>query len=436
MSGAISGKNVSPVDSLAMINEELSTLGDLATPAVHDSMCRKFSDIHFDSITPYYPLPVNLILPYKHNNITFDFAATELARPYLVRYQYILEGYDKGWNPVTDRTTASFGNIREGEYTFRLKAQSPDGVWSTPVVYSFVVLPPLYRTWWAYVLYGLAVIYFIYVIVHRRTVILKKENAYLETIVAERTAQIEQEKAAVLLQANDLKKHNLFKDKTFSILSHDLRGPISTSATVISMLDDEEISMDEFKALKVGVVKQLNATGVLLDNLLKWAKGSMEGNIEPRPDFINIFEVVVLNANLFEEGLKGKNIRLVNGVPEQTTAYCDYEQIDIVIRNLLANAIKFANKSGTIEIVATTEDGYMQLKVTDDGVGMTEEQIDKLFKPVVDNTTYGTAGEKGTGLGLLLSYDFIKANNGDIRVVSAPGKGTTFTVVLPVNKVS
>ncbi len=431
-----SGKKVSHADSLAMINEELRTLGDMATPAVRDSMCRKFSGIQFDSITPFYPLPVNLVLPYKHNNITFDFAATELARPYLVKYQYILEGYDKEWNPVTDRTSASFGNIHEGVYTFKLKAQSPDGVWSAPVVYSFEVLPPLYRTWWSYVLYCLGIFYVVYAIVHRRTVLLKKENAYLETIVAERTAQIEQEKAAVLLQANDLKKLNLFKDKAFSILSHDLRGPISTSAIVISMLDDDEITMEEFKKLKEGVVKQLNATGTLLDNLLRWAKGSMEGSIEPKPGVVNVYEVAVLNANLFEESLKAKNISLVNNVPEQQTAYCDYEHIDIVVRNLLANAIKFANKKGTIEISATAKDRYVMINVADDGVGMTSEQMAKLFKPVIDNTTYGTAGEKGTGLGLLLCYDFIRANKGDIKVASAPGKGTTFTVVLPVNKAS
>ena len=82
--------------------------------------------------------------------MTFDFAAIEPARPFLVSYQYMLEGYDKEWSPVTDQTTAVFGNMREGKYTFKLKAQSPDGVWSEPVLYTFKVLPPWQRTWWAY----------------------------------------------------------------------------------------------------------------------------------------------------------------------------------------------------------------------------------------------------------------------------------------------
>ena len=425
------GDKAAYADSLAMINEEISALGDLSAPAKRDSMYLKFSGVQFDSITSFYPLPVHLVLPYKNNNITFDFTAIELARPYLVRYQYMLEGYDKDWSPVTERSNASFGNIHEGAYTFKLRAQRPGGEWSEPVTYHFDVLPPFYRTWWAYVLYCIGFVIFISLIVRFRISILKKENAHLEQVVSERTAQIEQEKAAVLMQANDLKKLNLFKDKIFSILSHDLRGPISTSATVVAMLDDDDISIEEFKDLKEGVVKQLNATSTLVDNLLKWAKGSMEGSVQQQPQQVNIYDVMHKNATLFEESLKAKKISFNNNIPKNITAYCDPEHIDIVIRNLLANAIKFTEKNGSIQVTAKTEDGYMNLAVTDTGVGMTTEQLDKLFKPLTGNTTFGTAGETGTGLGLLLSYEFMKANKGHIAVASEVNKGTTFTVILP-----
>ena len=107
--------------------------------------------------------------------------------------------------------------------------------------------------------------------------------------------------------------------------------------------------------------------------------------------------------------------------------------MDIVIRNLLMNAIKYSNQHGTISLAANCENSNVLLTFADNGVGMTQEQMDKLFTPMPDNTTYGTAGEKGTGLGLLLCYDFIKANNGTISVVSELGKGSTFTVVLPAN---
>ena len=116
------------------ITEEGTVLGKLLSEEQRAIMREKFSDVKFDSITRFYPLPVNLVLPYRHNNLTFDFAAIEPARPFLVRYQYMLEGYDKEWSPVTDQTTATFGNMHEGNYTFKLKAQSPDGVWSEPVL--------------------------------------------------------------------------------------------------------------------------------------------------------------------------------------------------------------------------------------------------------------------------------------------------------------
>jgi signal transduction histidine kinase/ligand-binding sensor domain-containing protein len=421
-------------DSLAMVNEEMAVFGAPATNTARNDMYKRFMGIHFDSITPFNFLPVNLELPYRNNNITFDFTAIEPARPYLVRYKYKLDGYDKDWSPVTERSNASFGNISEGTYTFQLCAQSPDGVWSAPVLYTFKVLPPLYRTWWAYVLYCLAIGYFIYLVVYVRTGMLKKENLRLEQIVHDRTAQIELEKAAVVAQAEEMRKLNLFKDKTFSVLSHDLRGPINTSATVLSMLDDSDLSLDEFKDMKDSIVKQLTATSVLLDNLLKWAKGSMEGSIEAHKTNVRLADIVQRHATLFQENLKAKNIHLVIDVPEQLIVWCDAEQLEIVTRNLLANAIKFTPKEGTITVSAFADNDEVHIRVADTGVGMSTEQLDKLFKPATDNSTYGTAGERGTGLGLLLSHEFVKANNGRIDVVSEVGKGSAFTVVLPAPK--
>ena len=128
--------------------EEVTQFGKLLDEDQRQVMRKKFSAIKFDSIARFYPVPVNLVLPYEHNNITFDFIAIEPARPGFVRYQYMMEGYEKDWSPVSDKTNATYGNIHEGSYTFKLKAQSPDGVWSRPLTYTFKVLPPWWRTWW------------------------------------------------------------------------------------------------------------------------------------------------------------------------------------------------------------------------------------------------------------------------------------------------
>ena len=170
------------IDSLSVLNEELVSTGHLLTEVQRIEMYMKYKDIKFDSVTRFYPLPENLVLPFTHNNITFDFLAVETSRPFMVNYQYILDGYDKEWSPLTNKNTATFGNIREGDYTFRLKAQSPDGVWSKPVSYTFKVLPPWFRTWWMYSGYLLAGFLFIGLVIRWRERKLKLEKVILAPV--------------------------------------------------------------------------------------------------------------------------------------------------------------------------------------------------------------------------------------------------------------
>ncbi len=192
-----------PIDNITTapnITEEGTILGKILTDEQRKTMRHKFSDVKFDSITRFYPLPVNLVLPYLHNNLTFDFAAIEPARPFLVRYQYMLEGYDKEWSPVSDQTSAAFGNMYEGNYTFKLKAQSPDGVWSDPIIYTFKVLPPWWRTWWAYALYIIVFIAALWSFIKWRENAIKKE------------AELKQQKTEFEMQAlrSQMNPHFIF----------------------------------------------------------------------------------------------------------------------------------------------------------------------------------------------------------------------------------
>ena len=191
------GAKKNEADSLAILNEEIIRNGHPLTEVQRDALGKKFGDIKFDSITRFNFLPKNLVLPFKHNNISFDFLAIETARPFMINYQYMLEGYDKEWSPVTDKSTASFGNMNEGAYSFKLKAQSPDGIWSEPVIYTFKVLPPWYRTWWMYLIYlfiGLSVIRLLF---RWRTASLRKEKEILEQTVIERTTEVVEQKELI-----------------------------------------------------------------------------------------------------------------------------------------------------------------------------------------------------------------------------------------------
>ncbi|MES2592516.1 MAG: two-component regulator propeller domain-containing protein [Bacteroidota bacterium] len=210
--GVQSFESHNSIDSLAVLNDEIISFGHLLTPSQRIRLREHYNNLQFDSIARSYPLPVNLLLPFQHNNITFDFAAIETDKPQLIRYQYFLEGYDSGWGAITDKASATFGNISEGTYTFKLKAQSPDGIWSEPILYSFRVLPPWYRTWWMYLLYLLAAIAAIALFFRWRTTSLRKEKEILEQTVKKRTTEVVEQKELVE------KKNELIEEKQKEIV--------------------------------------------------------------------------------------------------------------------------------------------------------------------------------------------------------------------------
>ena len=184
-------------DSTMALLQEFLAYGKTLSASENNSILERFGSIHFDGITKFYPLPENLVLPYEHNKIAFEFAAIETSRPFLVKYQYMLEGYDKEWSPVTDKSNANFGNIIEGTYTFKLKAYGENGVWSGPIAYTFKVLPPWYRTFWAYTTYVILFLFTLRVFVKWRERRLRMEKEKLEDTVEIRTAEVVAEKKEV-----------------------------------------------------------------------------------------------------------------------------------------------------------------------------------------------------------------------------------------------
>ncbi len=222
LKSALFGKQNNREDSLATINEEATIFNHVLTDAQRNEMHEKFADIKFDSIRNFYPVPENLVLPYTHNNITFDYGAIETGKPQLVRYQYFLAGYDNRWGPVTDKSTATFGNIYEGTYTFKLKAQSPDGIWSEPILYTFRVLPPWYRTWWMYCSYVFVVSIAGALFFRWRTAALRKEKEILERTVTERTKEVVEQKELIEEKQKEIVDSiNYAKRIQYTLLAHD-----------------------------------------------------------------------------------------------------------------------------------------------------------------------------------------------------------------------
>ncbi len=211
-------KDASQDDSTINAQQEIMAYGKLLTAEESDTLRKKFGDIQFDGIGRFYPVPENLVLPFQDNHITFEFAAIEPAKPYLVKYQYILEGYDKEWSHVTAKNNPTFGNIYEGTYTFKVRAQSPDGIWSEPVTYTFKVLPPLYRTWWAYSLYAIFAFLLLFGLYRWRTASLHREKEVLEETVKQRTMEVVKEKDEAEKHRTEAEKQkNLVEEKNKDI---------------------------------------------------------------------------------------------------------------------------------------------------------------------------------------------------------------------------
>lgn len=240
-----------------------------------------------------------------------------------------------------------------------------------------------------------------------------------------------QQKNEIERQAKKLEELNNFKDTTFSVLSHDLRSPINALTGTMAMLDEGIITPEEFAQHKQELDNKLQSVTLMLDNLLQWAKSQMKGVNTLDIEKINVKRKVLQGFAVMKDAAQQKGIVLEQDIPEELYISADANQLAMVIRNLLSNAIKFTPDNGTVTVSANKRNDMIALSVSDTGIGMPQEQAAQLFDGTPNQSTAGTTGEKGTGIGLHLSYDFIKHNGGDIRVHSEPGKGTKFIITLP-----
>ncbi len=239
-------------------------------------------------------------------------------------------------------------------------------------------------------------------------------------------------KSNLIAAKNVAETANNTKDKFLSIISHDLRNPVSTMIGLSELLHDDYYSMNDNERLKM--VKLFARDSVflleLLENLLQWTH-SQSNKLKFKPVKIDVLGMVEKVKILFEGHLQSKKLDLKIGIQPGLCIYGDKNMIMAIIRNLLANAIKFTNQGGHILVSVMQVKEKVKLRITDTGVGMDEKTILNLFNLEKMQSTKGTANETGTGLGLILCKEFVTKNGGEISVSSTPGKGSTFLVSLP-----
>lgn len=227
----------------------------------------------------------------------------------------------------------------------------------------------------------------------------------------------------------ELKAANKVKDTLFSVIGHDLKGPAGSAAQLFALMETEDFTQEEIKVMISDLRKQTEASFELLQTLFEWGRAQLQG-ISVQPETLDAKAIIDKNINLLSRQAAQKEISVVDSVPAGSGIIGDMHHFDFIIRNLLSNAIKFTYEKGNIELGANRKDGKMIFTIRDSGKGISEDQ-QKQFVASNMQVSYGTKGEKGSGLGLNLIKEFVTANHGNIWLESAEGKGTTFYFSFP-----
>ena len=372
------------------------------------------------------------VLPYRQNNIVFHYAAAFYEDVEKNLYSYRLLGSDTAWSAWVSDVKKEYTNLSEGEYTFEVKSKNQYKVTGKTAMYSFRILPPWQRTWWAYTAYLILLVGFVFGIMILNTRRLRKEKEQLEEIIKQRTLEISQQKEEIIHQRDLLITANATKDKFFGIIAHDLRNPFSAllgfSDLLIKHLSNKQYDKTYTFA---EIIKQASSSGfALLENLLRWSR-SQTGKISLKPENLEIKSLTDNTIELLRTWAESKGILLTSNINKALFVFADKDIVLTIIRNLLSNAIKFTTMEDNITVEAEESDEMIIIHVSDTGVGIDNQTIGKLFNVGENIKTNGTAKEKGTGLGLIICKEFVELHKGKIWVVSKKGEGSRFSFTLP-----
>lgn len=235
--------------------------------------------------------------------------------------------------------------------------------------------------------------------------------------------------------SNNLAESNAIKDKMFSVIGHDLRSPVGSIKMMLEILlgNIDNYELKKIKEIIASLSKTTDEVFNLLENLLWWAR-SQSGILVKIPENIELSSLISGLYYLNKESLTLKNIRFETSIEKECMVYADMNMLKTVLRNLISNAVKFTPMGGAVSISAIKEGECVKINVSDTGIGISDENLSKLFDEKQQISSLGTNNEAGSGLGLILCKNFIQANNGKISVESVLDKGSTFTIEIPVEK--
>ncbi len=259
--------------------------------------------------------------------------------------------------------------------------------------------------------------------------LVKKENTIYQFNILSKQKHLAEKNMEIEAQKEQLASVNAFKNKLFSIISHDLKSPVYALRNLFQNAQQYDLPADEIKEMLPDVVKDLNYTTSLMENLLQWAKSQMQA------DAVHVQEVSIVGlmqdvAKLLRLQAEAKKIKLQTMMNDDVFVHADKDMLHLVLRNLLSNAVKFTPTNGKIALGLNDLGSHIEVYVQDSGVGIGEEALEKIRQQIFYTTT-GTGSETGTGLGLMLCHEFLVKNNSKLQIESEVGKGSVFSFTLP-----
>ncbi len=357
-------------------------------------------------------------LPFDQAILSLDYVALDYKGADKIKYAYQLEGWDKSWNYVNNIRTANYTRLREGNYVFKIKVTNGAGLWSPATnLLTVVVLPPWYRTWWAYTIYAILFVsaVYLYIVYNKRQERLKYEI---------KLANIEKEKEKELTEK---------KLSFFTHISHEFRAPLTLIINPIKDLIRKIETPDEQQELNI-VHRNAHRLLSLIDQLLLFRKTDVEiGKLKfSRYNFYELCQEVFL---CFVQQAKGNHQEyLFEFENQELELYVDREKIEIVLFNLISNAIKYTPERGKITFQVTDASDEVHITVSDNGYGIAEEDAPRLFEKFYQSNSKNAPAKTGFGIGLYLVKSFVDGHKGTVSFQSNAGKGTTFLVTLKKGK--
>ena len=364
-------------------------------------------------------------LPYDENFISFDFTALDYHSPEKLQYAYTLENFNEDWIKSGNRRYAAYTNLEPGEYTFRVKASNSDGIWNEKgASLQIIIHPPWWHTPWAYLLYtflGMGLLYgFRQYTVNRERM---KNDLKLKQVEADKLHELEG-----------------IRSRFFANISHEFRTPLTLILGPLEKLlgtPAENQNHPLYRMMERNARRLLHLINQLLD-LSKLESGNLK--LETKPGNIHTFLQTL--AASFTSLAESRNIHFHTRFAQTDyIASFDRDKLEKIVVNLLSNAFKFTPDGGTVELLATLKDAaaatkspkVLEMIIADSGIGIERGEVDKIFDRFYQVDSSQTCKKEGTGIGLALTKELIELHKGTLTVASEVGKGTTFTICLPLH---